>query len=199
MVTGHYATALLPYELTRKTQRTGFWLFLLAAQFLDFLMLTFVSVGIEKFAPSDFLDVSFSSMRTNMLVSHDVLPVMGWALLFGICVWVITKKHIIALWCVGLIIFHEMCDLVVGFEHNFLGETTPLIGFALYTNAPVIGILIEALMCTAFVFWFCRKRAKQNEPVSPVLMWGLYGLLTGGALATLPMATQSLNSLFGYF
>jgi len=30
-------------------------------------------------------------------------------------------------------------------------------------------------------------------------MWGLYGLLTGGALATLPMATQSLNSLFGYF
>lgn len=197
MVAGHYATALVPYELTRKTQGTGFWVFLLAAQFLDFLMLALLAVGVETFTPADFLEVSFVSMRTNMFVSHDILPVIGWATLFGFSVWAISKKPVVAFWCAGLILFHEICDLVVGFRHYLLGDNTAALGLALYNKAPIAAMIIEALMCAAIVFWFCRKRARQDDAVSPVLMWGLYGLLVGGALATLPIATRSLNSMFG--
>jgi len=47
MIAGHFATALVPYELTRKAHPVPFWFFLLAAQFLDVLMVTFVTLGIE--------------------------------------------------------------------------------------------------------------------------------------------------------
>ena len=46
MIAGHFATALVPYELTRKSDPVPVWPFLLAAQFLDVLMLIFVSLGI---------------------------------------------------------------------------------------------------------------------------------------------------------
>ena len=74
MIAGHYATALVPYELTRKTQRTSFWIFLVAAQFLDFAMLVFVTLGIEQLLPKNFLDFAFASSSSNMWVSHDILP-----------------------------------------------------------------------------------------------------------------------------
>jgi hypothetical protein len=87
MIAGHFATALVPYELTRKTSPAPFWLFLLASQFLDFLMLVFVSLGVEKLEPSNFLTAAFVSMRSDMFVSHDVLPVLGWAILLGAIAW----------------------------------------------------------------------------------------------------------------
>ncbi|GLS90108.1 hypothetical protein GCM10007916_11750 [Psychromonas marina] len=197
MLTGHYATALIPYELTRKEQRVGFWLFLLAAQFLDVLMLLLISVNIESFNPPNFFEASFSTITTNMFVSHDLIPVIGWAVLFGLVVWGITKKPVVALWCVGLIVFHELCDFIVGFEHFVFGTDTAPIGFALYSNAPVAGMLLEAVMCLAIVLWFTRKRANEGNPVSMMVKVGLYVILVGGALSTIPVATQSLNSLFG--
>lgn len=196
MVVGHYSTALVAYELTRETQRTPLWVFLLAAQFLDILMLTLVSVGIEKLTPANFFDLSFAAMQSDMFVSHDILPVTVWAMLFGLIVWAITKKYVVSLWCVGLIFFHEICDLVVGFQHYIIGDTGA-VGFALYNNAPVIGLILEALMCVAIVFWFCRRRDQRGQPVSHSAKWGLYGILAGSTLLTLPLATQSLNSLLG--
>jgi len=35
-----------------------------------------------------------------------------------------------ALWCMGLVFFHEMCDLIVGFEHHIFGGDTTPVGFA---------------------------------------------------------------------
>ena len=197
MLTGHYATALIPYELTRKTQKVSFWVFLLAAQFLDVLMLLFVSTNIESFSPSNFLEASFTSMRTDMFLSHDIVPVIGWSLLFGAIVWAVTRKYVAALWCIGLVLFHEVCDLVVGFEHFILGVDTTPVGLALYTNAPAAGMLLEAAMCFAIVFWFARKRTQGGDPLSKSGTIGLYLILVGGALSTLPLATQSINSWLG--
>ncbi len=197
MIAGHFATALVPYELTRKTSPAPFWLFLLAAQFLDFLMLLFVSVGVEKLEPTNFLEVAFVSMHSEMFVSHDIVPVFGWAVAFGAIVWGLTKNRTVAIWCIGLVLLHEVFDLAVGFEHYVLGSETMILGFNLYNNAPIAGLVIEAALCAAIVFWFCGRRASQNAPVTPMLKWGLYGLLVGSTLATLPMATQSVGSLFG--
>jgi hypothetical protein len=197
MIAGHFATALVPYELTRKTSPAPFWLFLVASQFLDFLMLLFVSFGVEKLEPSDFLKVAFVSMRSDMFVSHDIVPVFGWAILFGAIAWGLTKNRTAALWCVGLVLLHEVFDLVVGFKHHVLGKHTMGLGLDLYNHAPIVGMLIEAALCVALVFWFCAHRASQNSPVSPMLKWGLYVLLVGSTLATLSIATQPLGSLFG--
>ena len=64
MIAGHFATALVPYEVTRKAHPVPFWFFLLAAQFLDVLMVTFVTLGIETMEPEDALSVPFSKYDT---------------------------------------------------------------------------------------------------------------------------------------
>ena len=197
MIAGHFATALVPYELTRKTSPAPFWLFLAASQFLDFLMLVFVSVGVEKLEPTNFLTAAFVSMRSDMFVSHDVVPVFGWAILFGAIAWGLTRNRTVALWCAGLVLLHEVFDLVVGFGHYVLGRHTMGLGLDLYNRAPVVGMLIEAALCAAIVSWFCAHRARRNAPVSPRLKWGLYVSLVGFTLATLSIATRSLASRFG--
>ncbi len=71
------------------------------------------------------------------------------------------------------------------------------LGLNLYQRAPVVGLLIEAAICAAIVAWFCWRREKNGTPVSGRLKWGLYAVLVGATLLTLPIATQSLNAWFG--
>lgn len=195
MIAGHFATALVPYELTRKSSPAPFWLFLLAAQFLDFLMLLFVSLGVEKLEPTNFLEAAFVTMHSEMFISHDIVPVLGWTALFSAAVWIFTGSRVITAWCAALVLLHEVFDLLVGFEHFVLGSDSPALGLNLYNRAPVTGLLVEAAICAVIVFWFCRHRAVRSEHVSITTQSGLYLLLVGSTLATLIMANQSLSSL----
>ena len=197
MIAGHYATALVPYELTRKTQRTSFWVFLIAAQFLDLVMLVCVTLGIEQLLPKNFLDFAFASSSSNMWVSHDILPALGWSVAIGLLFWAFTRKWVVAIWCGVLVFVHEISDLVVGYTHFWYGADSMPLGFNLYHRAPVVGLLIEAALCAAIVAWFCWRREKNGAPVSSRLKWGLYAVLVGATLLTLPIATKSLNAWFG--
>lgn len=195
MLTGHYATALVPYELTRSRKWPApIWLFLLAAQALDVLMMVLVSMGVETFQPGQIMDLSFAGMRADMLVSHDLIPVALWALAMGVLAWLVTRQRAVAWWCVALVLFHEACDLVVGFEHHVWQADSPSVGLQLYTQAPVWGLLIEALMSAAIVWWFVRRRARMGQTVSRATAWSLMALLPGGALIGLPLAHRSMHA-----
>lgn len=197
MFMGHYATALVPYELNRQNNAAPFWLYLFAAQFLDFLMVSLVAADIESFAPKYFIDAAFNTMQTNMFVSHDILPAVGWTLLIAAFAWLITRKAKVAAACAALVVFHEACDLVVGFDHNILGQDTATVGFALYTHAPALGMWIEAALCAGILFWFARQRQQSGEALPTWLVVALGAILIGGTLATLPLATTPLSALLG--
>ena len=193
MVMGHFATALVPYQKCRDNPKAKFWLFLLAAQFLDFLMLGFMALGMETVSPENFFDASFADMHTNMLYSHNLVPVAIWALGFALIAYAAFKDVTISLWCFALIVFHELCDLVVGFEHNVSSADSAAVGMKLYTTAPVAGLLIEAAMCFGLVWWFTKQRANAGQPLSSRGKYGLYLILVGGTLATMPIATHSIT------
>ena len=199
MFLGHYATALVPYQKTRSRGATApFWLFLVAAQFLDFAMIALVSLGLEGFEPRLFEDAAFATMQTEMFYSHDLAPVLGWTVAFGLGVWIATRDRITAWWCAGLVAFHEVLDLAVGFEHYVLGEGTPAVGFNLYHRAPVFALLIEAAFCAGIVAWFAYRRKASGGPLSARTQWLLYLVLVGGTLATIPLANQPLASLIAH-
>ncbi len=193
MVMGHFATALVPYQKSSGNPKASFWLFLLAAQFLDFLMLGFMAVGMETVSPENFFDASFAGMQTNMLYSHNLVPVTIWALGFTAVIYAVIRDVTVSLWCFALIVFHELCDLVVGFEHNLTNADSLAVGMKLYTVAPVAGLLIEVAMCAGLVWWFARQRANAGQTLSPRAKRGLYLVLVGGTLATMPIATQSIT------
>lgn len=197
MVSGHFATALLPYEFTRNQsgKSAPFWIFLLASQFLDFLLLGFLATGVESLTPTNVLDLSFAGMRADMFVSHDLVPVVAWSVLFGFAVWGFTRQRAVALWCVALVGFHELCDLLVGFKHGLMADDHPSFGLGLYTEAPTTGLLIEALLSLVCVWLFVQLRAKHNRPVPLSTQRVLYGFLVGGALISLPIAHLSARQL----
>jgi len=178
--------------------RAPFWLYLLAAQFIDFLMLALVTLGLEKLEPGNFLEVAFATMTSDMFISHDIVPVLIWAALFGLAVYAVMRNHVVALWCAALVLAHEVFNLLVGFEHHVLGPDTAAVGLNLYNNAPVSGLLIEAGICAGLVFWFCRRRAKRGAPASWRLQIGLYGVLVGSTLATLLIAHRPPSAWLGW-
>jgi hypothetical protein len=196
MLMGHYATALVAYERNHANPKNNLPLFLVAAQFLDLLMLFLVSVGIETFLPHSIFEASFANMRTDMYVTHDLVPVLGWSLGFALAVWAALRDSAMALWCLGLNIVHEASDLLVGFSHNVLGPDSPKVGLQLYTVAPTLGLIVEILLCLAIVFWFANARKQRNRPLRPQTLWGLHGILAGGTVAMLPIANHSLNELW---
>lgn len=193
MFMGHYATALIPYEKLRGRTDTPFWVYLLAAQFLDILMMTLVVANIESLAPQDRDIARFHNMQTDMFVSHDILPVLFWSVLFAGFAWLITKQRIVALWCASLVLFHEFLDYLVGFEHRIyderiFGTNSEWIGLNLYHNAPVLGMVIETLLCVACLIWFFDQRSKKDKPASLRLKLGLSLMLVGGCLMAFRLA-----------
>lgn len=200
MFMGHYATALVAAQKTKEAGRPApFWLLLLASQFLDLLMVAFLWLGLETVEPPLFLDASFAGMRADMLFSHDIVPVLGWTLLFSLGAFALTRSKATALWCAALVVVHEACDLLVGFPHNIMGHGTPVVGLNMYGVAPVAGLLIETALCAGILVWYFKRRSAAGSPASSGLKWGLTLTLIGGTVSTLPMATMSLRDQLSAF
>lgn len=196
MFLGHYATALVPYGLKSREEKKPFWVLLLASQFLDLLMLGLVAIGLEWIEPHNFFHSTYATMRTDMRFSHDIVPVLFWACLFSGVVLAVFKDRWLALWSAALILFHEICDLVVGFEHNVWGHGTQSVGLDLYQHAPVWGLVMEAILCTLCVVVFAHFRKGAGRPLKAKFVAILLLILVGGTLATMPLCHNSLSSFF---
>lgn len=197
MVMGHYSTALLPYAYEENRKAAPFIVFLAASQLLDFIMFSFVLLGIEKLTPSQIMEVTFFNIDQNMMYSHDIVPVILISLVVAVIAGAAFKSMRVALWVLGLGILHELLDLTVGFYHNWFGPGTAQFGLNSYIRAPVASLVFEALLCAGIVTWYVRKRAADGQPVSKRTKYTLYGLLVGGTLALLPIAVKPLGEIFG--
>jgi len=197
MLIGHYATALIPYAYESNRRLAPFFVFLILTQILDFIMLALVLVGVESVEPSSFVEASFANMVVDMTYSHDILPVLIIAVVVALIVAALFKSTTMGLWALGLIVLHELMDLLVGFEHYWFGAGETVFGFGLYTSAPVMGILIEVAICVGLLVWYLKKRAASGNGLSRAATLILYGVLVGSTASLLLMANQSLGKLLG--
>ena len=110
MFIGHFAAGMA----AKKIQPTlSLGTLFLAAQFLDLLWPTLLLLGIEhviispgisKMTPLDFVDYP---------ISHSLLVVIIWSLLFGVGFFLFTRNRIGALLLSGLVLSHWVLDLIV--------------------------------------------------------------------------------------
>lgn len=182
MFIGHYASALVAYERERSAP---LWLFLFAGMSLDLLMYALVALGLERLvlaSPTD--PVAFRNMEIDMTFSHDLVPVLLWTLVVGGLGYTVTRSRAVALWCAGLVAFHEACDLVVGFPHHIMGTDTAAVGAGLYYAAPFGGWLIESAMSLGCVAWFTSR--------TPLPRWraaSLFGVVGFACWSTLRLSS----------
>lgn len=155
MFIGHYASALVAYEQERDAP---LWMFLLAGMSLDLLMYAFVGLGLERLElESSASDLAFANLTVDMTFSHDLVPVAGWSAAVGGLGYAVTRSRSVAMWCAGLVLFHEACDLVVGFPHHVMGPATSQVGAGLYYAAPLWGWWLETAMSLGCVLWFTSR------------------------------------------
>ena len=155
MIGGHYATALVPY--TRLERKAPLWLFLAAAMLMDFVLITLVIAGIETAAPA-------GESPPDMRYSHDLLPVLGLAVAAGFIGWLVTRRLIIAIWALALVLLHEIADLFSGYQHNVFGPDSPVLGLNNYMTNPIQALGIEALLifaCLGFYWWSEQRAGRQ--------------------------------------
>jgi hypothetical protein len=182
MISGHFATALVAKT---HAEKGSIWLYLIAAQSLDILMLSFVIVGIEHIDLGSSILPAMGSAIVDMRYSHDLVPVAGWTLVMALIAYVLTRSWVITAWCAALTVIHELCDLVTGHPHNVSGPETTEVGLKLWVIAPVFATFIEAGFGIACVSWYLRHHSldKSNQ-------WALYIAMGATSFLLLPLVIR---------
>ena len=161
MFIGHFAVGMAAKQI-KPTLSLG--TLFLAAQFLDLLWPTLLLLGIEhviispgisKMTPLDFVDYP---------ISHSLLVVIIWSLLFGVGYFLFTKNRIGALVVGGLVFSHWVLDLLVHIPDLPLhpGES-PKVGLGLW-NSPFLTILIEGIIFIVGVVSYLQTKKKKRSP-----------------------------------
>jgi membrane-bound metal-dependent hydrolase YbcI (DUF457 family) len=165
MFLGHFAVAFA----AKKTDRTvSLGTTILAAQWLDLLWPVLLLTGTEQAAlapPNAAVPLEFTSYP----VSHSLLAVVAWAILFAIVFYSITKNTK-GSWLVGLLVIsHWLLDFLVHIPD------LPITPFSDYKtglglwNYKMAELVLELLMFAAGVYLFFQNRtyiSKKKDMIS---------------------------------
>jgi hypothetical protein len=192
MIVGHYAAALVPYS---RLEGRPLWLLMVCANVPEFLWLALALAGVEPAYPASLLDATFPNLKVQMTYSHNLVPglVQG-AIVFAV-VKAIWRDRLLALWCGALAVVHVLCDLVVGFQHQLLGPTSPQVSLDTYGRMPQLAILIELAFALACIHAYVKGEARRGRPLSRGRVTALYTVFIVGILAWLPATMVPLRQV----
>jgi hypothetical protein len=171
MFIGHFAAGMAAKKI-EPTLSLG--TLFLAAQFLDLLWPTFLLLGIEhviispgisKMTPLDFVDYP---------ISHSLLVVVIWSLLFGAVFFLFTRNRIGALLLSALVLSHWVLDLIVHIpDLPLYPGPSPKVGLGLW-NSPFLTGLIEGTIFIVGIVLYVNAKKNKNERVT----WKFWSLIT---------------------
>ncbi|MGS4948063.1 hypothetical protein ACVDG3_21560 [Meridianimarinicoccus sp. RP-17] len=168
MILGHAATTLVA---KRAAPDMPWWLLLVSAFLIDIAMFSFVALGIETMEPTGAEGPSLATNMTEITISHDLVPQIGWTLLAGGIAFGVTRRRAFALSAMALSLGHWLGDLVAGYGHHVFGPDSHPIGTDWYhVNLPA-ALTFEATLGVLCVLVFTR-----GQSFSPGARLGLYGL-----------------------
>jgi len=149
----------------------------IAVQFLDLLWPVFLLLDIEHAVLKPGTGHSQPIGFTDYPVSHSLLMVLGWALLFGFVYWLIKKNIKAAIILALCVISHWVLDLIVHLPDLPLypGSNSPKLGFELW-NLFWGTLLVEGGIFIAGLVLYMRSTTAKNKQGS-IGLWILTGLL----------------------
>jgi membrane-bound metal-dependent hydrolase YbcI (DUF457 family) len=190
MIVGHYAAALIPYS---RLKEHPFWLLLLCANVPEFLWLALALLNVEPVSPPSLMDATFQNLQVAMTYSHNLIPgFLQGAVVAGL-VYLWFRNKTLAFWCGFLTVFHVLCDIVVGFEHQLLGPTSPQTSLNTYGTMPHVAVAIELVFSIGCVYWYQLSERRRGRALPPAQLVMLYAVFIIGVAAWFPAATLSLR------
>jgi hypothetical protein len=160
MFLGHFAVGLAGKAAAPKPSLGTLFL---AAQFLDLLWPTLLMLDLEhaQIAPTPGILVPLKF--TDYPISHSLLLVLGWGLLFGIVYWQLKKDKRSAFILALLVISHWFLDLIVHVpDLPLYPGNSPYVGLGLWSSTTGT-ILAEGLLFIGGVWLYFRSTQPKNK------------------------------------
>lgn len=168
MFIGHFGAAL---GLKKAAPGVSLGTLFLSAQFLDLLWPTLLLAGIEQveIVPAgDGPPLRF----THYPISHSLMLVAAWAILFGAVYYGIARNVRGALVCAAGVLSHWLLDLLVHFPDLPLGPGgSSRLGFGLWRSLPVsLGLELGVF---AVGGWLYLQATEAADRVGRIGLWSL--------------------------
>lgn len=174
MFIGHFGIGLA----TKKADnRISLGTYFIAAQFLDLLWPVLLLLNAEHASIKPGTGHAQPIEFTDYPISHSLLMVICWALLFGFVYWLFKKNIKAALVLAACVVSHWVLDLIVHLPDLPLypGTDSPLLGFKLW-NSFWGTLLLEGGIFIAGTLLYVRATVAKNRQ-GTLGLWILIGLL----------------------
>ena len=173
MFIGHFGAGFAAKPAAKKTSLGTLFL---AAQFIDLLWPTLLLLGLEsvriapgatKITPLEF---------THYPISHSLLAVVVWSVLFGLVYFFFCRSVLPAVVCSVLVASHWVLDAITHQPDLPLGPGgSTRIGLGLW-NSPVFAIGLELLIFAGGLILYLRT-TKPSDKVGSYALWSLVAFL----------------------
>lgn len=173
MFIGHFGLGL---AAKKTTPRISLGTLFIAAQFLDLLWPTLLLLNIEHVVIHPELDNAHQLFFSDYPISHSLLFVLIWAVLFGGLYFLIKKDRKGALILGLLVLSHWLLDLIVHFHDLPLYPgNSPLLGFGLW-GSKAGTVIVEAAIFIGGLIIYSNATAAKNR-TGNIVFWILILLL----------------------
>jgi hypothetical protein len=169
---GHFGVG---FGLKRSAPELSLGTLFLASQFIDLIWPTLLLFGVERVAivpgitrvtPLDF---------THYPISHSLLAVAGWGLLFGL-VYFVIRRYAAGAWICGLaLVSHWLLDLLTHRPDLPLAPGGVKVGLGLWNSLPAT-LVVELLVFGIGVWLYLRCTRALNRK-GTIGLWALLGFL----------------------
>lgn len=173
MFIGHFGVGLGAKSVAQKTSLGTLFL---ASQFIDLLWPSLLLLGIEsvKIAPgtTELTPLDF----THYPISHSMLAVAVWSVMFGIFYFIVRRSILPAVICGSLVASHWLLDALTHQPDLLLRPGgTAKVGLGLW-NYPSLAICIELLIIAGGLFLYLRT-TKPMDRIGSLGLWFLIAFL----------------------
>jgi len=174
MFIGHFAVGIAAKKLQPSISLGTLFL---SAQFLDFLWPTLLLLGFEHVVISPGISQATPLDFTHYPISHSLLMVILWALLFGYGYYLLTKNRRGAALVAALVLSHWFLDLIVHIpDLPLYPGNSPKLGLGLW-NSVTLTVLVEGAIFIAGILLYVSAKKNANQKVT-WKFWSLIVFLT---------------------
>lgn len=170
MFIGHFAAGMAGKKIAPSISLGTLFL---AAQFLDLLWPTLLLLNLEQVVIEPGISAVTPLNFTHYPISHSLLLVLGWGLLFGLVYYFVTRKIRAAILLGTLVVSHWLLDLIVHIpDLPLYPGDSPKVGLGVW-NSPLLTIAIECAIFLAGIFLYVSAKKSAHQKVS----WWFWSLV----------------------
>ena len=169
MFIGHFGVG---FGFKSLAPRVSLGTLFLAAQFIDLLWPSLLLLGLERVEIAPGITQVTPLDFTHYPISHSLLAVVGWALLFALVYFLLSRSQKAAIACAIAVLSHWLLDLLTHRpDLPLYPGNSPLFGFGLWDSLAAT-LAVEVPILAVGTYLYLRNTAARDR-VGSLGLWAL--------------------------